>query len=525
VKFIRWAQWRIERTGAGILGFITNHSYLDNPTFRGMRQCLTRAFDELYVLDLHGNTKKKERCPDGSRDENVFDIQQGVAILLAVKHPINERSPARVFHAHLWGLRQAKENGLMEQDLAATRWAELSPKPPSYFFVPHEADLEVEYEAGVPLTDLMPTWALGFQTHRDPVAVALDLDSLKSAVRRYLGGALPEVAWLGLCRPSAYRPFDTRFVCLHPAVADRPRMVVNRHMLEPNVALNVVRQTKWPVWQHAYVSSKPSAALLVEVKDGASVFPLCLYAHAAPDATPEVPRYVGPLPASVPLGRAANLNPAQMSALAAGLGLAFQPDGPGDLRRTLGAEDVFHYIYAVLHSPTYRRRYAEFLKRDFPRIPLTSNRDLFAALCRLGADLVALHLVEPDYPAASWTREGKPSPFAQPITTYPVRGSDVVERGYPKYLAPGEPEPGTGQPLGKGRVYINKTQHFEGVPDEVWEFHIGGYQVCEKWLKDRRGRKLSLEDKEHYRKIVVALKETIRLMGEIDTAIPEWPIR
>jgi len=215
------------------------------------------------------------------------------------------------------------------------------------------------------------------------------------------------------------------------------------------------------------------------------------------------------------------------------------PGGRADSMGTFGPEDVFHYIYAVFHSPTYRKRYAEFLKRDFPRVPLTSDLSLFRTLCQKGADLVALHLVEGDYEAASWNRRKPPqlSPFQRLISRYPVAGEDLVEKVF--YVAPGEPEPGTGKPLphDSGRVYISterppgksaeegkKAQYFEGVPPEAWEFHIGGYQVCEKWLKDRKGRKLSYDDIQHYHKIVVALKETIRLMSEIDAAIPRWPI-
>lgn len=218
-------------------------------------------------------------------------------------------------------------------------------------------------------------------------------------------------------------------------------------------------------------------------------------------------------------GRRPNLNPQFVADLEKRLGLSFVSDGKGDSKKTFGPEDVFNYIYAVFHSPTYRTRYAEFLKSDFPRVPLTSDLDLFRALCAKGAELVALHLLE--------------SPkLAKPIARYPVTGPNIVEKGFPKYLGPGELEPGNSKPLATGRVYIckgdpqcaAKGQYFEGVPPEVWNFHIGGYQVCEKWLKDRRGRTLSYDDLEHYRKVVTALSETIRLMAEIDAAIPKWPI-
>jgi hypothetical protein len=249
-----------------------------------------------------------------------------------------------------------------------------------------------------------------------------------------------------------------------------------------------------------------------------TLFPLYLN-HCAESTHP-----ASNLKAVEPASRTHNLSPDLVASLTGRYGLQFLPDGHGDLTSTIGPEDVFHYVYAVLHSPTYRVRYAEFLKRDFPRIPFTSDRDLFRALCGLGADLVALHLLESDYAAASWTLSGEPSPLDTPITSYPEPGDDLVERGLPRYLPPGEAEPGTGQRTELGRVYVNERQYFDGVPPEVWEFHIGGYQVCEKWLKDRRGRNLSYEDKLHYQKVVIALEETIRLMAEIDDAIPSWPI-
>ena len=202
-------------------------------------------------------------------------------------------------------------------------------------------------------------------------------------------------------------------------------------------------------------------------------------------------------------GRIPNLNPDFVSAFASRLGLSFVSDGHGDLATTFGPEDIFHYIYAVFHSPTYRQRYAEFLKIDFPRVPMTSSPELFRKLCILGEELVALHLLESPY-------------LSQLVTRYPVVGDNIVEKGFPKFVAYEE-----GQP---GYVYINRTQYFEGVPKDVWEFHVGGYQVCEKWLKDRRGRQLSFDDLMHYQKVVVAIKETMRLMNEIDKAIPKWPI-
>lgn len=219
--------------------------------------------------------------------------------------------------------------------------------------------------------------------------------------------------------------------------------------------------------------------------------------------------------------RNANVNPKFVDTIAASVGLVWVDDTEGDLEKSFGPEDVFNYIYSILLSSTYRERYREFLKRDFPRVPLTSDKELFRLLCELGSEMVALHLLESPLLVSS-----------NFITSYPVPGDDLIEKGHPTYLAPGDKEPGTGEKLTQGRVYISKDkqrekkqgQYFEGVPPEVWEFYVGGYQVCEKWLKDRRGRNLSYKDRVHYQKVVLTLKETIHLMKEIDNAIPSWPI-
>jgi predicted helicase len=267
-------------------------------------------------------------------------------------------------------------------------------------------------------------------------------------------------------------------------MVDWPRPEVMRHMLAgENVALITSRLTKGETYQHALVSKTLSEVILLSPKtsNNAFVFPLYLY----------------PTEGEFEKGRRPNLNPEFIKAVSGKLRLKFVEDGKGDLEETFGPEDIFNYAYAVFHSPTYRSRYAEFLKIDFPRLPLTSDKRLFKSLDRKGAELVALHLME--------------SPTLNNlITKYPVPGSNVVEK-----VAYNEPDQ---------RVYINKSQYFEGVPSEVWNFHIGGYQVCHKWLKDRKGRTLTFDDLLHYQRILVALKETIRLMGEIDELIPVWPV-
>jgi predicted helicase len=161
-------------------------------------------------------------------------------------------------------------------------------------------------------------------------------------------------------------------------------------------------------------------------------------------------------------------------------------------------------MYAILHAPSYRERYADFLKSDFPRVPLTRDVALFRALCALGDQLIGDHLLERALPA---------------IVSYPILGENRVEAV--RYL---EPDPAQGR---KGRVYINAEQYFEGIDPEVWEFHIGGYQVADKWLKDRKGRTLTYTDIDHYSKTIAALADTAALMEQVDEVIEEhggWPL-
>jgi len=526
MKFIRWAQWRIEHTGVGVLAFITNNTYIDGITHRRMRQSLMETFTEIYILDLHGNSNKKERCPDGSKDENVFDIQQGVAIGIFIKEP-NKKEYAKVFHSDLWGLRPCKYARLIETNIETTEWTELRPQADYFFFVPKDFGIKNEYSTGWELRNIFAVSAPGVKTERDRVSIHFTQKSICDVIRDFetleekalrekysldkdsrdwkVHGAKTDVLKnknKDFFRPITYRPFDLRHTWYSGQTRGfigTPGYTAMRHMLEgENVGIITTRQTKerWDAFVTKHICGHKSCAAY----DINNLFPLYLYPIDERKNAKQNEMDVGPWPKGKG-GRVPNLNPEFVEDVEKRLGLEFTSDGAGDLEKTFGPEDVLDYIYAVFHSPTYRERYAEFLKIDFPRVPLTSNIELFGELCRRGAELVALHLLE--------------SPkLSERITRYPVKGDDVIEKGYPKYVEADE------------RVYINKLQYFEGVPKEVWEFHIGGYQVLQKWLKDRRGRTLSYEELDTYQKIVVALSETIRLMNEIDEAIEEhggWP--
>jgi len=516
VKFIRFAQWRLEETGQGILGFVTNHSYLDNPTFRGMRQSLMESFSEIHVLDLHGSTRKRERAPDGGRDEPVFDIQQGVAIILAVREP-KRATPAEVFHYDIYGLYKEKERFLGEHDVESTDWAALEPRPPYYLFVPMDYALSEEYEGGWKVTEMMPVNGVGMTTARDHVVIDHEEEQLLERAMLFRdstdsdaelcqqlnipqkkGWNIPNARRLireetnlsQYIKPVLYRPFDKRLIFYHDSLVWRTVKQVMSHMLAgENLGFLTTRQTRdqWDVLATCNMVGHKSLAAY----DINTLFLLYIYpvSERLIDATPWPPGKDGRQP---------NFNPDFVKDVEGRLGLTFIPEGTGDLKKTFGPEDIFHYAYAVFHSPTYRSRYADFLKRNFPRLPLTSDKKLFAALAEKGAELVALHLME----STDLDRRR--------ITRYDISGDDRVEKV--RYDEKAK------------RVYINKTQYFEGVLPEVWEFHVGGYQVCAKWLKDRRGRSLTFDDIQHYQKIVVALKETSRLMAEVDEIIPSWPM-
>ena len=528
VKFIRFAQWRIARTGEGILGYVTNHSYLDNPTFRGMRQSLMRTFDEIYLLDLHGNAKKREKTPDGRKDENVFDIQQGVAIGLFVKHKHGNADKTRVFHAHLWGRRDTdldigKYDWLAVNDIETTEWTELAPKSPYYFFVPRNYKLDQEYEKGKKLTDIFPVSSVGIATARDELAVQFTFKDMREVALNFPKLSVEEARSFYNLRKDTrdwkvslaqqdlrahpdpetyitqvlYRPFDTRytyytgksrgFICM-------PRPDVMHHMRAgPNMALCVGRagQVVGPdLWDIAFVSEYPSDLNLFR-RGGNCLFPLYLYTKEERGKLIEMHQ--------------SNISPDIINEFASDVGLGFVSLGTGDLTTTFGPEDIFHYVYALLYSLEYRTRYADSLKYDFPRIPFTSNRLLFTELVKLGQSLALFHMMKAK---------------ADNIISFPYSSDDrFISVEDVRYIPPDDGE--------KGRVWINDKQYFEGVEQNIWDFSIGGYRPAEKWLEKRKGRMLSFEDVEYYGRICSVLKKTLGVMTEIDKTIDThggWPL-
>ena len=496
VKFIRYAEHLIEKTGEGVLGFITNHGYIDSPTFRGMRWKLMQTFDSIYILDLHGNSKKKEVAPDGSNDVNVFDIMQGVAVIVGVKKKPKKGDkarvgPGKVFHSELWGTRKKKYASLQGAKLNNVSWRALDPDPKYQMFYPINRKLLEAYDNGFDLGKFMPTNQIGFQSHRDHFAVAFDKAELDIRLGDMMNtdltisefrkkyGIKPKSAWPTAGQRTSvlhnshlseriitcdYRPFDRRICVLDEAVMDRPRWPILKNSLaSADFALNFVRQTKCVAWQHGIVSKFPSPAVFVEIKDGSNFAPLYIYEDL--DQT-----------------RRVNFDPK----LWARLQTAAQHPTHG----TPDEVQTFDYIYGVLHCPAYRATYAEFLKIDFPRIPWPATPDEFWDIAAKGQTLRKLHLMDP---------------VAIGPTHYPFKGDGdgTVERPERRSGATGD------------QIWINPTQYFDAAPAASWGFYIGGYQPAQKWLKDRKGRALTFDDVRHYQRILKIRSETDRIMQTI----------
>jgi len=503
VKFIGFAQWRVKQTGHGVVAFIANHAWLDNPTFRGMRAALLRDFDEIRIVDLHGNVKKKECGPEGGKEENVFDIQQGVAVLFLIRRESAAcKKDATVFHRDLWGTRRGKYDSLGALSVAGDGWEEVKPTVPLLLFKPVNEALRAEYEKGWKVTEIFPINGAGMTTARDHMVIDFEKPPLLGRVSTFRDSGdsdrdlcarlqipmkkgwniakarqnLQEEDRLDdFVKPVLYRPFDWRLIFYHDALVWRTVKKVMRHMQGgKNVGLVTVRQVAEGVFNHALVTESLVESRITTSNKGIGyLFPLYVY--------PETDERNG----SVDNNRRPNLAPEFLQAVEERIGASPSP------------EEILHYVYAVLHSPAYRERYADFLKSDFPRLPLTSDKKLFYRLAKLGAQLADAHLMRAPV-------------SANPAVKYPEAGSHKVEK--------------VRHDEKNRRVYINKTQFFAGVPKDDWDFFIGGYQVLDKWLKSRMNRVLSAEEVQHYQRLVAVIQKTRQLMKKVDDAIGTWPM-
>ncbi|SHF75341.1 N-6 DNA Methylase [Salegentibacter echinorum] len=559
VKFMRYGQHYIEKNGEGILAFINPHGFLDNPTFRGMRWNLLKTYDKIYTIDLHGNSKKKETAPDGGKDENVFDIQQGVSINILVK--TGKKKPnelGEVYHYDCFGKRDKKYQFLNENNLAKIPFVELPNKAPNYFMVQKDFEAQEKFNEGFSINELFVNNSVGIVTARDKFTIHDNKNELKKTIEEFLNlddevarfkfnlgkdvrdwkikyakedliSNYPDQSKLVQI---SYRPFDAKWTFYtgnSKGFHCYPRFEVMHHLIEENVGIIFSRQATAENWTSIQISKNMiDNRYHFSYKGIPQQAPLYLYPEPTDQQSTETK------PERIP-----NLNKEILAEIEKSLGLEFLPEEPqegevcfaesselrDDFKSYFTPLNLLDYIYAVLHSPTYRETYKEFLKIDFPRVPFPKDQQEFWQLVTLGGELRKIHLLE----------SPKTEDF---ITTYPVDGDNIITRKITK-TSPGfelnpnvsssavenqsavernfPPSGGLEGGLGGfGRVWINDTQYFDKVPKIAWEFYIGGYQPAQKWLKDRKGRELKFEDILHYQKIIVALTETDRLMKEID---------
>ncbi|MGD0589869.1 MAG: type ISP restriction/modification enzyme [Bacteroidota bacterium] len=483
IKFIRFAEHFIEKNKSGIVAMITNNSFIDGITHRQMRKHLLETFDDIYILDLHGNSKKKEKAPDGGKDVNVFDIQQGVVISIFIRRIGEKKELGAVYHAEIYGERERKFKTLSESDMQNVKWKKLNYSQPSYFFVPKDFRLDSEYEKGFKVDEIFGEYNSGIQTKRDGLVYNFSHDELVKVLNDFSTLNIMELrskyniandgrdwatSWAqediqanhGQIVQVMYHPFDQRFTYYSGKTKGfmaYPRSPLMKSMLSPNLSLITIRNSRRGNVNNVFTSNIILDKDAISPFDNSRFFPLYLYIQDG-SKIPNLKKEI--------VGEIENIT------------------------GKVSPENIFDFIYAALYSPRYRDKYKEFLKIDFPRVPYPKDKESFKKLVKLGAELRALHLLE----------SRKVNKF---ITTYPTAGSDIVEK-----LA-----------YNKGNVYINKDQYFGNVPELAWNFYIGGYQPAQKWLKDRKDRTLSNADIEHYQKMIVALTETEKIMREIDEII------
>ncbi|MGE0083348.1 MAG: type ISP restriction/modification enzyme [Desulfococcaceae bacterium] len=503
IKFIRYAQHFVDKNGQGIVAMITNNSFIDGITHRQMRKSLLETFDKIYILDLHGNAKKKEICPDGSADQNVFDIMQGVSINFFVKTGKKKNESGKIYHLDLWGKREHKYEMLRNNSVKSTEWKKLDCKEPYYFFVYKDFSLHKLYSQYFNLSDLFNSYSVGIGTKVDSISVDFEKDGLGQRIQKILSEKLSKedlikvydlnqnTTWeyqkayqavfdIDRIAKYDYRPFDTRLIYYDNKFLSRSRSeVMDNFFNRNNVGIEISRTSFC-----SFISKNISD----EHFGGPKSYKLPLYIY---------PETGGQQAIDGNQKRTPNLNNETVQKIAASVNLKFTPEKE-ETKGTFAPIDILDYIYAVLHSTAYREKYKEFLKIDFPRVPYPKDEKTFWQLVKIGGELRTIHLLE--------------NPITEEyITTYPKDGSNTVTRSVTK-----KDFEITDKKKKTGRVWINDQQYFDNVPQTAWEFYIGGYQPAQKWLKDRKNRKLNFDDILHYQKIIAALNQTDILMKKID---------
>jgi len=518
VKFIRYSQHFIEKNNEGILAFINPHGFLDNPTFRGMRWNLLKTYDKIYTIDLHGNSTKKEVSPDGTPDVNVFDIKQGVSVNIFVKTGKKKAGElGQVYHYDVYGKRQSKYDFLWKNNLKSIKFKELLNKAPMYLMVQKNYNVESAYRKGFGIIEIFKEYSLGVLSKNDKITIDYEKSELSNRINNLismeennirekynikkdsrdwvLSNAINDLKMNNSpenYRFIAYRPFDFRWTYFTGKTrgffAYSQNRIMRNMTTNDNYAIITGRQGQAVgsmTWNLSFITNTISDQNIY-YRGGGTVLPIYLN-PSNDDLFSEAQR-------------TPNLDETIVNQIAEKINLTFTPEKESD-KTTFAPIDILDYIYAVLHSPTYREKYKEFLKIDFPRVPYPKDADTFWVLVALGGELRTIHLLE--------------SPkVTDYITGYPIDGDNIITRKITKTSIGFEL---TNETADTGKVWINDEQYFDSVPRTAWEFYIGGYQPAQKWLKDRKGRELSFDDILHYQKIIVALSETARLMQEIDS--------
>jgi predicted helicase len=511
IKFIRYGSHFIEKNLTGILAYISNNSFIDGLIHRQMRNHLLETFDSIYILDLHGSNKRKETALDGSKDENVFDIMQGVSINLFIK--TGKKQPqalAELYHFDLYGLREEKYQALLDNDIKSLKWTKIDCRAPEYFFIAKDIKVQKEYNKGFSVNALFPVTSSGIQTKRDELFIDFDKERLEKRISLLLSGKYDNKfindyniqdsssyflkRKISNCKYSSeyiktiiYRPFDIRYIYYDKELLGRAFYNVIKHFIESNNVGLILKRSRLlgGVFHYRHTAICDTLCDINFLADQSFLFPLYLYPETENQHSTEETSH-----------RIPNLDNTQIKKIARKLGLKFTHEKETK-PNTFAPIDLLDYIYAVLHSPTYRETYKEFLKIDFPRVPYPEIEN-FWQLVELGGDLRQLHLLE--------------SPkLDQLITRYPMNGLNCITRKVNKNtfeLNDSEKQ--------LGQIWINDSQYFDQVPLVAWDFYVGGYQPVQKWLKDRQGRVLSFDDILHYQKVIKALTETDRIMKEID---------
>ena len=504
IKFIRLAQHFVDKNKDGVVAYITNNSFIGGLTHRQMRKTLLQSFDKVYIFNLHGFSR------DGSNndgDENVFDIQQGVSINIFIKTGKKEPNElAKVMYFEMKGNRQDKYDYLSNHSIANTPFELIEPIEPTYYFIPKSADGKGQYENGIYIKDLFQVFSNGIETKCDEVSIKFSYNDIAQTVQDFRELSIEELkikytkkenaSWTYekarksiLADPPILDqvqcfPFDYRYSAIQRnsgGFIGRSRYEVMHNLLsdKDNFGLIVPRQTTQD-YRHSFVTNRivnGNITASAKLFGTGSVFPLYVYP-------------IDMRTSSDGIGRKPNFNMAIVGQIVDKIGLQFEAEKSGN-EAMFAPIDLLDYIYGVLHSPSYRKKFNEFLKVDFPRIPYPNDAEEFRRIGKIGGELRKVHLMEVKPPIQ---------------TQFNISGSNVVEATKITY----------GDSVDVCKVWINAEQYFDNVPRVAWEFYIGGYQPAQKWLKDRKGMTLEWDDVIHYQRIIAALCKTHELMQQLE---------